>query len=159
VACPFFMPLERLQNGSWSHAHRLPLGCGWGGKCMAPGHEGETPTERELTEFCNLGYAVVCGRLPHDRAWDSVRFGARTFCAEDESAIARVEVRYVCERDHRPAGNGCMEFDAKLDRWATRHPDAKIQRMAECYLSAFLEKRKRAPDPVALGSDFVPKSS
>jgi hypothetical protein len=143
VACPFFMPQEKLQNGSWLHAHRLPLGCGWGGKCMAPGHEGETPTHQELTEFCNLGYAALCVRLPRDRAWDSVRFGARAFCGDDQSKIARVEVRCVCERDHRPAGHGVLEFDTTLDQWTNLHPDRKIQRMAECFLSAYLERRKK----------------
>jgi hypothetical protein len=148
VACPFFMPVEKLVNGNWPHLHRLPLGCGWSGQCMAPGHEGETPSEHELSEFCNLGYAGVCGRLPADRAWDSVRFGARTSCGE-QNRVTRVQVRYVCERDHRPADHGILEFDAALNQWARPHPDKRVQRMAECFLSVYLEKKKVEPQPIA----------
>jgi hypothetical protein len=158
MACPFFLPLEKLENGSWPHAHRLPLGCGWSGQCMAPGHEGETPSAHELSEFCNLGYAGICERLPQDRAWDSVRFGARTAWGEQNSEqkqsrernrITRVQVRYVCERDHRPAEYGVLEFDATLSQWANPHPDIRVQRMAECFLSVYLEKRKIEAQPVA----------
>jgi hypothetical protein len=78
VACPFFMPVEKLEDGNWLHASRLPLGCGWTGHCTAPGHENAAPSPEELRDFCNLGYAENCGRLPRERAWDSVRFGART---------------------------------------------------------------------------------
>jgi hypothetical protein len=114
---------------------------------MAPGHEGEMPSEWELRELCNLGYAGVCARLPHDRAWDSVRFGART--SGEQSRITRVQVRYVCERDHHPADHGVLEFDAMLNQWANPHPDARVQRMAECFLSAYLEKRKIEAQPMA----------
>src|SRR5271166_4357083 len=104
------MPVERLENGSWLHASRLPLGCGWSGHCTAPGHEGETPSRKELREFCNLGYAEECGRLPREREWDSVRFSARTHCGDAKSATGgRIQVRYVCERGHRPAEHGVLE--------------------------------------------------
>src|SRR5260370_2007562 len=73
VACPFFMPVEKLENGAWPHPARLPLGCGWSGCCTAPGHEGEVPSAHQLHE-CNLGYALGCGRLPKQRTWDAVRF-------------------------------------------------------------------------------------
>ena len=63
MACPFFMPVEKLENGAWPHPARLPLGGGWSGRCTAPGHEGEIPTQSALEEFCNLGYAARCGRL------------------------------------------------------------------------------------------------
>jgi hypothetical protein len=160
VACPFFMPIEKLENGSWPHVHRLPLGCGWSGQCMAPGHEGETPSGQELSELCNLGYAGGCGRLPQDRAWDSVRFGARISGAEQDEKqnrehnrehhrMTRVQVRYVCERDHHPAEHGILEFDALLNECAKPHPDTRVQRLAECFLSVYLEKRKTEAQPIA----------
>jgi len=143
MACPFFMPVERLENGIWPHAPRLPLGCGWSGNCTAPGHEGETPAPEDLQEFCNLGYAERCGRLPRERAWDSVRFTARTVCAEGKNGRERIQIRYVCERDHRPAEHGTLEVDAATACWVERHRDNRVQRMAECFLASYVEKRKR----------------
>jgi hypothetical protein len=145
VACPFFMPVEKLENGSWLHAGRLPLGCGWSGHCTAPGHEGETPSQQELQEFCNLGYAEQCGRLPRERAWDSVRFSARTVAAESHATGDRIHVRYVCERKHLPTEHGMLQFDPAQARWLDPHRDQRVQRMAECFLVSYVEKRK-TPD-------------
>jgi hypothetical protein len=137
VACPFFMPLEKLQNGSWLHASRLPLGCGWTGHCTAPGHEGQTPSPEELREFCNLGYAQDCTRLPRDRSWDSVRLAARSLVG------GQIQLRYVCERDHRPAEHGFLHFDTARSQWAKPHPDRRVQRMAECVLESYLAKSQK----------------
>ena len=149
MACPFFMPMEKFENGAWLHAHRLPLGCGWSGQCTAPGHEGEIPSLDELQEFCNLGYAGLCTRQPRDRAWDSVRFGAKAISETAQKRIDRIQIRYICERDHQPVQHGHLEFDIVLDRWLDRHPDSRVQRMAECYLAAYLEKKKNRMEPLA----------
>jgi hypothetical protein len=144
VACPFFMPVERLENGTWQHEGRLPLGRGWSGLCTAPGHEGDAPSQEELREFCNLGYAEGCGRLPRERAWDSLRFAARTVGSDGENGNrARIQVRYVCERGHRPAEHGMLEFDPFETRWEHPHRDSRVQRMAECFLESYLEKMKK----------------
>jgi hypothetical protein len=142
VACPFFMPTERLENGTWPHAGRLPLGCGWSGQCTAPGHEGEVPSQEELQELCNLGYAESCRRLPRERPWDSVRFAARAV-SDDSGNRGRVQVRYICERGHLPADHGMLQFDVTEARWVERHHDSRLQRLAECFLESYFEKRKR----------------
>jgi hypothetical protein len=142
MACPFFMPIAKSENGSWLHVHRLPLGCGWSGQCTAPGHEGESPSQEELQEFCNLGYAGSCTRIPQERAWDSVRFGVKAICIEGQKQSERIQLRFVCERDHRPVESGLLEFDAASGEWRQRHADARVQRMAECYLATYVEKRK-----------------
>ena len=141
MACPFFLPIEKLAGGTWLHAGRLPLGCGWSGYCTAPGHEGETPAQEELQSFCNLGYAEGCGRLPRERMWDSVRFAARTISSDGNNG--RIRVRYICERGHLPAEHGTLEFDAAEARWKQTHHDSRVQRMAECFLESYLEKMKR----------------
>lgn len=148
MACPYFLPIEKLE-GAWLHPQRLPLGCGWKGQCAAPGHEGEVPSENELREFCNLGYAYGCARLPRDRAWDAVRFGARMLGTngngapnENASASSRIQVRYVCERDHRPAAQGVLLFDAQ-SKCLQAHYDLRLQKLAECFLHTYLEKIKR----------------
>lgn len=144
MACPFFMPTEKLENGAWLHAGRLPLGCGWSGQCTAPGHEGESPSQDELHQFCNLGYAEGCGRLPRERPWDSIRFGARSAGAAVENGrCARVQIQYVCERGHLPAEHGVLEFDAIAMKCEQPHQDGRVQRMAECYLRAFVEKKRK----------------
>jgi len=142
VACPFFMPTEKMENGAWMHPSRLPLGCRWNGRCTAPGFEGFAPAEKDLLDFCNLGYADGCGRLPQNRDWDSVRFAARTICDALKNDTRRIQVRYVCERGHRPAGTGFLEFDAATDQWIRPHTDSRIQRMAECFLAVYVENLK-----------------
>lgn len=150
MACPFFMPIEKLEDGSWLHPSRLPLGCGWIGHCTAPGHDGETPSMQELHEFCNLGYARPCPRLPPERSWDSVRFGVR-ISAVESTAPGCIQVRYVCERDHLPAEHGSLEFDPSQPRWTKQHPDARVQRMAECFVATYLERRNHRMMALAAG--------
>ena len=153
MACPFFMPMEKLENGSWPHASRLPLGGGWSGRCTAPGHENTVPSQDDLREYCNLGYAANCGRLPEERVWDSVRFGARTLPMDGTNLNGgQIQVRYVCERDHLPVEHGTLMFDAVGACWELRHSDDRVQRMAECFLASYVEKRKRREANPALAS-------
>jgi hypothetical protein len=149
VACPFFMPTEKL-GGAWMHAHRLPLGCGWSGTCGAPGHEGETPADDELRDLCNLGYAARCGRLPRERVWDSLRFGAKIARIPEDAEGSCIQIRYVCERDHHPAEHGLLEFQPVAATWKHKHSDPRLQRMAECFLESWLEKKNlKLPTAVA----------
>jgi hypothetical protein len=135
VACPFFMPTSKLDDGGWLHPSRLPLGGGWSGHCSAPGHEGAEPSDEELRELCNLGYAAGCPRLPTERASDAVRFSI----ARDRST--QLLLWFVCESGHRPAANGMLEYDTSTGQWISSHPDARIQKMAGCYLQSYLLRR------------------
>jgi hypothetical protein len=145
MACPFFLPIEKLADGAWLHPGRLPLGCGWSGKCNAPGYEGENPSIEELQNFCNLGYANGCPRLPRDRPWDSVRFGARMAGSVSNGGAGVLRVHYVFERAHLPAGNGLLECHVMDEerRWNRRHENNCVQRMAECFVESYLEKLNR----------------
>ena len=115
MACPFFMPTEKLESGSWLHAGRLPLGCGWSGQCMAPGHAGETPSAEELREFCNLGYAEG---LRAAAAGAGVGFGAvRGQNRERHDGRARRILDSLCMRARRIVRRG-------MECWSlTRPPD------------------------------------
>jgi hypothetical protein len=148
------MPVARLENGSWPHPTRLPLGGGWCGHCTAPGHQGERPAQDVLEAFCNLGYASSCSWSPPHRVWDAVRFAVSaprdsprdsTMPAAPRDAMAvpaRVLLlRYVCERNHRPVEHGDLEFDLPQAAWLRRHDDARIQKMAECFLESYLKKK------------------
>ena len=145
MACPFFMPTRKLSGGAWPHPSRLPLGAGWEGHCNAPGHEGAEPSHDELTEFCNLGYATACSRLPQQRPYDAVRFSV----VRDG---AQLRMCFVCEVEHRPAQHGELQYDAVAGQWTLPHPDARIQKMAECYLESYLLRRMPSAPADSLSS-------
>ena len=134
MACPFFIPEERFES-SWAFPQRLPLGAGWSGRCTAPGHDGARPTADELTSSCNLGYAKHCGRLPAERHADAVRFAM----GEERDGIVRV--LFVCERAYLPASHGELLYQKAQNAWLRVHEDRCVQRMAECYVQAQLERR------------------
>jgi hypothetical protein len=140
------MPVARLENGSWPHPARLPLGGGWNGHCTAPGHEQEAPAHDILEAFCNLGYASGCNWAPRERQSDAVRFAVAAPPERDrrgrgsEEPLHSLRVRYVCERDHRPVAHGDLEFDLQQSKWMRQHDDARVQKMAECFLQSYLRK-------------------
>jgi hypothetical protein len=140
------MPTERLENGNWPHPARLPLGGGWSGECTASGHEGEVPSQQVLESFCNLGYAHDCAWAPRELVWDAVRFAPCVPCDADKDttgvvAHRIVELRYVCERAHRPVEHGILEYDLARATWARPHSDARVQKMAKCFLESYLKKK------------------
>lgn len=134
MACLFFMPDSRLA-ADWPFPQRLPLGAGWAGVCTAPGHEDARPREEELKSGCNLGYAKNCHRLPADRHADAVRF----VLGEERDGIVRV--LFACERAHLPASHGELLYLKASGAWLQRHENACVQRMAECYVQAQMERR------------------
>jgi hypothetical protein len=150
LACPYFMPVERIENGNWPHPARLPLGCGWSGHCTAPGHEEQRPSQDILEAFCNLGYATGCTWAPSQRDWDAVRFAVSApltpnakgaSLATGDTLARMLRLTYVCERDHRPVAHGELEFDVSRATWVKLHPDLRIQKMAECFLESYLKKK------------------
>ena len=140
------MPLAKLENGNWPHPARLPLGCGWTGHCTAPGHEGQIPSQDILEAFCNLGYASSCSWTPAQRTWDAVRFAVSAPSSGATRTAVGAPARflrliYVCERDHRPIAQGDLMFDLANATWTRRHDDARVQKMAECFLDSYLKKK------------------
>lgn len=129
------MPTERLVSDLWPHRSRLPLGDGFRGVCTAPGQEGAAPADEELKDFCNLGYARRCPRLPPDRHADAVRF----IVTQDRDG--RIGLYFTSERDHAPRAHGPLAFDRAQRRWVAPHPDPRVQRMAECYLQSYLSRK------------------
>ena len=106
---------------------------------MAQGSQ-RTPTETELKEFCNLGYASQCEKMPADRRADSVRFSVAS--VNPANAKDRIRLHYSCERNHTPVEHGVLEYDCGARAWHVAHPDACIQRQAECYVQTYLEKNR-----------------
>jgi hypothetical protein len=148
VACPYFMPVSRLENGSWPHPSRLPLGSGYAGHCTAPGHEGAAPEQNVVEAFCNLGYAAGCSWAPRERTWDAIRFAVASPSSgvrnseSVETRAQRIRICYVCERDHRPVHRGDLEFDLQGTIWLQSHEDQRLQKMAECFLDSYLKRNR-----------------
>ncbi len=139
LACPFFMPERKLQDeGAWFHPSRLPLGNAWDGHCGSPGYEATKLSRDDLRE-CNLGYATACPRLPKERACDAVRFSVT------RDMGSKVTLCFVCEASHQPREYGTLQYDLVFGRWVSIHPDSRLQRMAECYLESYLQRRTRSP--------------
>ena len=137
MACPYFVPREILNDGSWLHPSRLPLGAGWRGGCCASEDEIK-PADSYLREFCNLGYAAACPHLPREREWDAVRFSVASTGPE------QVTFCYVCELGHAPIEHGKLVFDLKREDWVNLHSDSRVQRLADCYLKTYRARETHA---------------
>jgi hypothetical protein len=55
-------------------------------------------------------------------------------------------VLFACEREYLPAGCGELIYETSTGAWSVQHPDACIQRMAECYVEAQRERRNPVID-------------
>ena len=130
LACPYFVPREVLNDGSWPHPARLPLGAGWTGACGAMSTE-TVPAEDHVRQFCNLGYAAGCPRLPAERDWDAVRFSV---AAASEKEIM---LHYACELNHAPVEHGTLIFELPGGNCREPHPDPRIGRLAATYVRAY----------------------
>jgi len=105
--------------------------------CCTTGQE-FAPDDATLRDFCNLGHAGTCSRLPAERLADSVRFTV----AQDEGN--EILLDYVYDRAHAPAGHGTLKYDCASRRWKATLDDACVQRQAECYLAVYLERKRGA---------------
>ena len=137
MACPFFVPLEIVNDGSWPHPSRLPLGAGWAGNCRASGQELPASNEH-VRDFCNLGYATSCPRLPQERDWDAIRFSVGHISRE------QVAIRFVCELNHAPVEHGSLIFDLSCENWINAHADARVNTLAACYLQTCRARQSAA---------------
>jgi hypothetical protein len=137
LACPFFVPREIVNDGSWPHPSRLPLGAGWTGNCRASGQELAT-SDTHIREFCNLGYAVACPNLPPRPDWDAVRFSVALASRE------QITICFTCELAHAPIENGNLIFDVARDSWLNPHADTRVLTLANCYLQVYRARQNAA---------------
>ena len=103
MACPFFLPVRRLDSGGWNPAPRLPLGDAYGGSCHALARSPFEPPEEIQRDLCNCGYARRrCSHFPDNGAADAVRFSV----TGDQDG--RVTLVYILEKDHAPIEHGLI---------------------------------------------------
>lgn len=143
MACPFFMPQDRLDDRDWKHAPRMPLGDTYGGVCHSDPAHGFDPPETAQRGLCNYGYARgLCDRFPRDGSADAIRFSV----SGDENG--RLRLVYIVEKDHAPADHGTVE--SRLEEI----PSIRVgendlwSRQARVYLESYL-RRKRLDTPPA----------
>ena len=130
MSCPYFLPDNPVPISTLPHPERLPLGNAYSGRCTAADL---SPSEAMLHD-CNLGYAK-CAHLPADRIADAVRFSIK------RDARGLVTISYVLELAHAPVSHGIVIHDRETGRWPEPHPDARIQRMAECCAQSLSKDR------------------
>jgi hypothetical protein len=134
LACPFFVPLEIVNDGSWPHPSRLPLGAGWTGNCCASGRE-VAATDEHVREFCNLGYATACPHLPQPCDWDAVRFSV-AHVSRDQLIVI-----FVCELLHAPVQHGKLTFDLVDETWREDHTDPRVSTLATRYIQTYRRRQ------------------
>jgi len=159
------VPREIVYDIAWPHPARLPLGAGWKGSCCAqndPAPAGSVADARSndidpalIRDFCNLGYATSCPRLPRGRDWDAIRFSVAS------SSSAEITLCYICELAHAPKAHGTLTYDLVTEAWrdapgatseattsdattseATR--DVRVRRLAASYLQAYRARQSGA---------------
>jgi hypothetical protein len=52
-----------------------------------------------------------------------------------------LHVLFASERAYLPAGHGELLYEKASKQWLRRHENACVQRMAECYVQAQVERR------------------
>lgn len=134
MACPFFVPREILNDGSWPHPSRLPLGAGWAGSCCASGSDLPV-SDSHIRESCNLGYATACPNLPTTRDWDAIRFSVVQIREQ------QITICFVCEFGHAPVEHGKLEFSLASDCWLNPPADRRVLSLATGYLEAYRVRR------------------
>jgi len=137
VACPFFMPIERLDDGPWTHAPRMPLGDPYRGVCTAlPAEPGFEPPEAVQRDPCNCGYARGrCDRFPGGDAADAMRFSVTSHLD------GRVRMVYVTEKNHAPAEHGVIDFPAgDFPNTEAHVTNPLLTRQARAFLESYLRK-------------------
>jgi hypothetical protein len=129
VACPFFLPVRRLDSGGWNPAPRLPLGDAYGGSCQALVATPFEPPEAIQRDLCNSGYARGrCSHFPDNGAADAVRFSV---IGDHDGRITLV---YILEKDHAP-------MEHRLSDEAATGVLEPIASQARAFVESYLRQR------------------
>ena len=137
MACPYFFPVARLENGPWIVPPRLPLGDAYAGECRA-GASAFEPDEMHARQVCNSGYGRgCCDRFPETGPTDALRFHV----AEDAGALLRIQ--YVFETAHWPGEHGLLECAADSPE-VRGTEDAILRRQARAFADSYLRLRELA---------------
>jgi hypothetical protein len=138
VACPFFLPVTRLDQDGWIHAPRFPLGDPYQGICQAVAGEAVEPPEASLHDLCNCGYGRGrCERFPAESA-DAVRFSVVSTDGDS------VQLIYVLEKGHAPVEHGTLEYSIRESSFAGESIRPILKAQARAFLESHLQRRASA---------------
>ena len=140
MACPYFLPQERLADKG--KRPRLPLGDPYSGVCRADPKSEWRPDEATLRISCNVGYASSCPRFPQGPGADAIRFSV----IGDEGGALRIF--YVAERDHTALEHGTLEFSIGEGKFRGEHSNHLLTEQAQAYAESYL-RRKSDPEDLA----------
>jgi hypothetical protein len=136
MACPFFYPVERFQEGEWPTPPRLPLGDPYHGMCLVNPTREARPEREILRQQCNLGYARgKCPRFPKDAGADAVRF----MVASEDGAVLKLQ--YVVEQNHAPLEHGPLEYSLEEGRFLLGHSSELLRRQAQAYVESYVRRK------------------
>lgn len=131
VACPFFYPIDKIEDRGYDVAPRLPLIDAYSGECRA---SGEAITNFNLC--CNAGYARgLCPDFPEGAEWDAVRF----HMAGREAGLVRV--LYVYEKGCWPGLRGTLEYSISEGRFAGSVDDPVLAKLARAFTESYLRRQ------------------
>jgi len=134
MACPYFLPVERVPQATGKRMPPAPLGDTWSGMCHAAQGDWH-PDPQTVQQLCNFGYARArCARVPPDGP-DSARFAV----SSDHDGLIRIS--WVMEKDHLPFAHGQLEYAPDGGPAGAGHPDACLARQAQAYVSSYLHRK------------------
>jgi len=141
MACPYFYPTARLDQGSWVVPPRLPLGDAHAGECRVPTGEScsneARPDELHVREVCNSGYGGGrCGRFPQNAPADAVRF----HIVKDKKTLIRIQ--YVLEKDCWPVQHGVAEF-VSATREIRGVDNVVLRAQAAAFVESYLRRKNQ----------------
>jgi len=135
MACPYFYPLEAMDEKRWPAPPRLPLGDPYAGLCKARAQP-HVPSESALRDLCNQGYARgSCGEFPRESDPDAIRFGI----ARDSGGIVRIV--FVVESNHLPHEHGAVEYSRESGQFVQAPAEEIPRKQAQAYLESYLRRK------------------
>lgn len=141
MACPFFYPIERFDDKTWTKRPRLPLGDPYTGFCHADPMREWMPDQDTLRELCNLGSAGKCSRFPAEGGPDAVRFSVTS----DQNNVLRI--MYVRERSQATVDHGVVEFCTESGKFLNGgEPSDLLGKQVRAYAESY-QRRKTEPEP------------
>lgn len=138
MACPYFYPVQRLDEALWAVPPRLPLLDAYRGECHALDAV-ETPADELMRSVCNTGYGRgKCPRFPEAARADAARFHV----ADDGAAADGGDVRlqFVLEKECRPVEHGELRYSIPAKCFAAANVDGIIARQAAVFLEGYLRR-------------------
>ena len=136
MACPYFLPSIRIEPGAWVLPPRMPLGDAFAGSCHARRDEILEPTESQIRELCNCGYARGrCDRFPPEGGGDAVRF---SICSDRNGRVGLV---YIIEKGHAPMESGGLEYVVDEAVFAVAVENELLLEQAKAFLTSYLRRR------------------